>query len=370
MVEETATEDLLKTPLYDFHVKLGGKMVPFAGYLMPVQYPLGIMKEHQHCREKCGLFDVSHMGQVVVSGKAPEESIEALLPGDIQALEPGQIRYTQLTTDLGGIIDDLMVTRRSDDLFVVVNASRKDIDIARLKSGLGAENVEVLTDRALIALQGPLAEEILGALSSEAKGMKFMTARPMTINGIYCEVSRSGYTGEDGYEISVPADRAMKLAATLLKDDRVEPIGLGARDSLRLEAGLCLYGNDIDESTSPVEAGLLWSISKRRREEGGFPGFEVIRDQITNGPPKKRVGILPSGRAPAREGTEIQNMDGKRIGVVTSGGFGPTKGGPVAMGYVQADYAAVDTEVNLIIRGKLQTAKIAKMPFVTKNFKR
>ena len=366
-----AGESPKRTPLHDLHRELGGKMVPFAGYEMPVQYPAGILKEHLHTRAKAGLFDVSHMGQLRIRGDAAAKAIESLIPGDIQGLAEGGMRYTQLTNDRGGIRDDLMVTNAGDHLFVIVNAACKDADVAHLRAGLPHCRIEQLEDRALIALQGPAAAVVLARHAAADVGrMKFMSAAPVAIDGIDCFVSRSGYTGEDGYEISAPGSRIVALAEALLAEPEVAPIGLGARDSLRLEAGLCLYGHDINETTTPVEAGLTWSIGKRRREEGGFPGDAVIRDQIANGARRKRVGIALEGRAPAREHTELTDEQGGRIGEVTSGGFGPSVGGPVAMGYVDAAHAAVGTPVKATVRGKPLPARVAKLPFVEQRYYR
>ena len=369
----------LRTPLYDAHVALGARMVPFAGYEMPVQYPAGILAEHGWTREAAGLFDVSHMGQAIVTARDHEtaaRALEALMPGDILGLGLGRIRYTQLTTDDGGIVDDLMVTRPLDPaddgrLMLVVNAGRKAIDYARLAERLPADvALHVAADRALIALQGPKAEAVMARLAPGAEALAFMSAAPFTVAGFEANVARSGYTGEDGFEISVADGHAAALWRALLAEPEVKPVGLGARDSLRLEAGLCLYGHDIDETTSPVEAGLVWSIGKRRRTEGGFPGDGRIRHELEAGPARKRVGIRPEGRAPAREGTEIRLPGGAPIGVVTSGGFGPTVGGPVAMGYVAAAHAAPGTAVELVVRGKGLPATIAQMPFVPNRYKR
>ena len=362
--------DLKQTPLHDLHVARGGKMVPFAGYAMPVQYAAGILGEHRHTRERAGLFDVSHMGQVRLVGGDPAAAMEALVPGDIKALPAGQMRYTQLTNGQGGILDDLMVTNFGDHLFAVFNAACKDADTAHVRAHLPAgTKLETLDDRALLALQGPAAAVVL-ARHADCADMVFMQARPLEVAGIDCLVSRSGYTGEDGFEISVPDDKAVELAELLLNEAEVMPIGLGARDSLRLEAGLCLYGHDIDETTTPVEAALTWSIGKRRREEGGFPGADVIQKQLADGVTRRRVGIKPTGRAPAREGTEIVDQDGKAIGAITSGGFGPTVDGPVAMGYVAVDHAKTGTPVGLTIRGKRHDATVAKMPFVPQRYYR
>ena len=360
---------LLKTPLHTLHVELGAKMVPFAGYDMPVQYPAGVKAEHLHTRAKAGLFDVSHMGQVTLTGADAARDLERLVPGDLDGLAVGQMRYSMFTNEAGGILDDLMVCRIEDGLMVVVNAACKDADIAHMRANLSSE-ITVLEDRALIALQGPGAEAALSALAPAAATLSFMTGAEMDVDGAACFVTRSGYTGEDGYEISVPANQADALARKLLAQNDVEAIGLGARDSLRLEAGLCLYGHDIDETTTPVEAALTWSIGKRRREEGGFPGADVILGQIKNGAPRKRVGILPDGRAPAREGTEIQAPDGTSIGSITSGGFGPSLEAPLAMGYVTTGHAAAGSALNVVVRGKALPAKTAKMPFVPNGYKR
>lgn len=379
MADNGEAESLKQTPLHDLHVELGGKMVPFAGYAMPVQFPSGIVTEHTATRTKAGLFDVSHMGPAWLRGSshaAVSAALETRVPGEIAGLEPGRMRYTQFTNDDGGILDDLMVTRPADpaldgSLFMVVNASRKEDDFALLRANLPDEiELEEINGHGLLALQGPSAEAVLSKLAPEVAQMPFMSALAVSLNGADCLVSRSGYTGEDGYEILVPGDAADALARTLLAHDDVTACGLGARDSLRLEAGLCLYGHDIDETTSPVEAGLLWSISKRRREEGGFPGAKRIQGEIANGVSRRRVGIRPDGRAPARDGTMVSDADGNEIGTITSGGFGPTIGGPVAMGYVEASQAKPETPVQLNVRGKLLPAKIEKLPFVPANFKR
>ncbi len=370
---ETTSEPLSETPLADLHRRLGARMVPFAGYAMPVQYPTGILTEHNWTREKAGLFDVSHMGQCFLVGPdhaTTARALEALTPGDFLGLAPGRIRYTLLTTAEGGIIDDLMVTRPSDPaadgtLFLVVNAGRKAIDYAHLAANLpDGIDLVVAEDRALLALQGPLAALVMARHCPAAAAMGFMTAMRASVGGIDCAISRSGYTGEDGYEISVKDGEAVALAELLLAEPEVAPIGLGARDSLRLEAGLCLYGHDIDEATSPAEADLGFAIGKRRRAEGGFPGAGRILGELSGGPGRLRVGIRPEGRAPAREGTEIRDASGSLIGLVTSGGFGPTAGGPIAMGYVSADCAAPGTQVTLSVRGKDLAARIAPMPFV------
>jgi aminomethyltransferase len=371
-------QELLRTPLYDLHVELGGKMVPFGGYDMPVQYPAGILTEHLHTRAAAGLFDVSHMGQIRIRGAnfaAVAKALEALCPADFQGLAPGQQRYSFFTDNAGGILDDLMVTRTGkgddgDHIFMVVNASCKKQDLAHLLTNLDGCDVEPLEDRALLALQGPKAAEVMARLAPDSAAMKFMTGRPLLVGGMQCFATRSGYTGEDGFEISVPAGEADNLARKLLADPLVKPIGLGARDSLRLEAGLCLYGNDITTATTPIEASLLWAIQKRRREQGGFPGADVIQRQIKDGVSRKRVGILPEGKAPARAHTEIADASGALIGEVTSGGFGPSVNGPVAMGYVRADLAQVGTKLQLMVRGKALPAKVAVLPFTPHRYHR
>jgi aminomethyltransferase len=379
MSAETATAPRKRTPLHGLHLELGAKMVPFAGYEMPVQYPAGILKEHLHTRAKAGLFDVSHMGQAFLVGRDYEstaKALEALVPADILNLRPGQQRYTQLLNEDGGTIDDLMVTRTADTkddgaLFIVVNAARKDVDYRHVVERLPAQvRLEPNPDRALIALQGPATKDIIGSLSPEAATLAFMMARRLRIGGFDCHVSRSGYTGEDGFEISVAADQAVELMRLLLSRDGVQPIGLGARDSLRLEAGLCLYGHELDETSSPVEANLVWSIPKRRREQGGFPGAGRIQSELKEGPKRLRVGIKPAGRALAREGTEILSAAGEKIGIVTSGGFGPTVGGPIAMGYVTAPHATTGAPVQLVVRGTPLPGVIVELPFVPHRYAR
>ena len=367
----TAETDLRTTPLDGLHRELGARMVPFAGWAMPVQYPMGILGEHRHCRAAAALFDVSHMGQVVIRGEEAAERFETLVPGNLKALGEGRARYTMLTNDEGGIIDDLIVTRTSDGLYVVVNAGRRDVDIPRIREALEPDcKVEELTDRALLALQGPAAVRVLERLAPAVADLAFMQSGTFDLSGVTCRVSRLGYTGEDGFEISVPADRATKLARTLLSAEEVEPAGLGARDSLRLEAGLCLYGHDIDETTTPIEADLAWAVGKRRLAEGGFPGHAVIAEQVRSGAPRKLVGIRPEGRAPVREGSPIENDEGTEIGRVTSGGFGPTVGAPVAMGYVSTGEVAPGTSLQLRQRGKSMPAEIVSLPFVPHNYKR
>jgi aminomethyltransferase len=362
---------LKRTPLHDLHRRLGGKMVGFAGYDMPVQYPAGVLKEHLHTRAGAGLFDVSHMGQVRITGDDPAAALESLVVGDLRALAPGEMRYTLFTNERGGILDDLMVTNAGDHLFVVVNAACKAQDIALMQAGLdGRATVEPLPERALIAVQGPKAAAAVAALAPDTSKLFFLQGAAMAVDGVDAFVTRSGYTGEDGFEISAPAGHAEAIAQKLLDHSDVEAIGLGARDSLRLEAGLCLYGHDIDETTSPVEATLLWTIGKRRREEGGFPGAEVIRGQIEAGVARKRVGLRPEGKAPAREGTLIADAEERTIGAVTSGGFGPSVGGPIAMGYVETAFAKAGTAVNLMVRGTARPAAVARMPFVAPGYRR
>ncbi|GEK45980.1 aminomethyltransferase [Bisbaumannia pacifica] len=366
---------LEKTPLYDLHVELGAKLVPFAGYEMPVQYPLGVKKEHEHTRTACGLFDVSHMGQLILRGPDPAAALEALVPADIVGLPKGMQRYALFTNPEGGILDDLMVVNGGDHLYLVVNAACKAQDIAHLEAHLTAGHRLELLDRGLLALQGPQAAEVMRRLCPEACELVFMQHARVTIDGVEAWVSRSGYTGEDGFEISVAAADSETLARRLLAEAEVEAIGLGARDSLRLEAGLCLYGHDIDTATTPVEAGLIWAIGKPRRlggeRAGGFPGAELILQQVQDKDHRrKRVGLLGEGRAPVREGAELYNAEGERIGVVTSGGFGPSVGKPVAMGYVSIEASAPETQVFAEVRGKRLPMTVSKMPFVTPGYYR
>lgn len=366
---------LKRTPLHNLHLELGAKMVPFAGYDMPVQYRTGILTEHLQTRQQAGLFDVSHMGQLRLTAKpggtAPAAALERLVTSDIAGLAPGRVRYALFTNEAGGILDDLMVTNSGDHLILVVNAACKDADEAHLRRHIGEEvEIENLATRGLLALQGPEAENALARLVPDCRALKFMQSAFWTIAGARCFVTRSGYTGEDGFEISVPGDAAEALARRLLDMPEVKPVGLGARDSLRLEAGLCLYGHDIDETTTPIEAGLAWSIGERRRREGGFPGAAIIQRQLWEGTQRRRVGILPEGRQPAREHTEIQNPAGKKVGEVTSGGFGPSLNGPLAMGYAETAAAAPGHALTLIVRGKPLPAKVVPLPFVKTNYKR
>jgi len=362
---------LQKTPLHALHVSLGARMVPFAGYDMPVQYPTGIVAEHLHTRSQAGLFDVSHMGQARLDGAGAAQALERLVPGDIQVVKRDRIRYTLFTNASGGILDDLMVTNLGDHLHLVVNAACKIEDIAHMKRALEpAVRVTPLPDRALLALQGPAAATVLARLAPGVKVMPFMTVATHTLAGVPCLISRSGYTGEDGYEISLAADAAEHLARRLLAEPEVKPIGLGARDTLRLEAGLCLYGHDIDTGTTPVEADLGFALGKRRREGGGFLGADVILRQLREGTARKRVGILPEGRAPARDGTEIRDAGGALIGKITSGGFGPSIDHPIAMGYIASAHAAVGTSLSLMVRGTPRPAKVVPLPFVPHRYYR
>jgi aminomethyltransferase len=373
---------LKRTPLHALHVSSGGKMVPFAGYDMPVQYATGVLREHLHTRCSAGLFDVSHMGQIALrpkSGKVEDAALalERLVPQDILGVAPGRQRYAQFTNGGGGILDDLMVANFGSHLFLVVNAACKAEDEAHLRANLSETCViEPLPDRALIALQGPNARAVLAKFCADVAAMRFMDSGPRSVDGIDCFVSRSGYTGEDGFEISVPAERAEALATALLADSAVLPIGLGARDSLRLEAGLCLYGHDIDTTTTPVEGALEWSIQKSRRHggvrAGGFPGADKILSQLEQGAPRRRVGLRPDGRAPIREGAPLfpDAASSEPIGAVTSGGFGPSLNAPVAMGYLPSAHAASGGLVFAQLRGQRLPMRVAATPFVPNTYKR
>jgi aminomethyltransferase len=373
---------LKRTPLHALHLARGGKMVPFAFYDMPVQYSAGVLREHLHVRNAAGLFDVSHMGQIALrpkSGRLEDAALalERLVPQDIVAIAPGRQRYAQFTNEAGGILDDLMVANFGDHLFLVVNAACKSEDESHLRAHLSdACLIEPLPGRALIALQGPKAESVLAKLCADVSAMRFMDSGPRRIDGIDCFVSRSGYTGEDGFEISVPVDSAEALATKLLDDSDVLPIGLGARDSLRLEAGLCLYGHDIDTATTPVEGALEWSIQKSRRtggaRAGGFAGAYKILSQFGSGASRRRVGLRPEGRAPVREGAALfaDATSSEQIGTVTSGGFGPSLNAPVAMGYLPSSHAATSTTVFAEVRGQRLPMQVASMPFVPNNYKR
>jgi len=369
------SEGLLKTALYELHLELGAKMVPFAGYSMPVQYPSGIIQEHTHTREQAGLFDVSHMGQVRVRGERAAEALESLMPIDVMALGEMKQRYGLLTNRDGGVMDDLMVTNAGDHFFLVVNAACKEQDIAHLRKHIGDQcEIEVLTDQSLLALQGPLAVSTLARFAPSCQEMTFMSAKHLTIDGISCFITRSGYTGEDGFEISVANEEADRLARLLLSQPEVEAVGLGARDSLRLEAGLCLYGHDLDAGTTPVESSLLWALSKTRRSggarEGGYPGADIIMNQIISGVARKRVGLKPEGRMPVRDGAVLVDAEDREVGRVSSGGFGVTVGGPVAMGYVSKEYSGVGTGLFALVRKKKVPVQVARLPFVPQRYYR
>jgi glycine cleavage system T protein (aminomethyltransferase) len=359
---------LQHTALYSLHQSLDAKIVPFTGYALPVQYSDGIKAEHLHTRTHAGLFDVSHMGQISIQGEAVQKSFEALVTGDLTALQDYQQRYTLLTNPDGGIIDDLMVTKMPDGLFVVVNAACKDGDYQHIKKVLGSGyQVEMLNDRALLALQGPDASAVLASHNSDIAQLAFMNAGRFEIDGIDCIINRCGYTGEDGFEISVNNSDAEGLAKLLLEHDEVKPVGLGARDSLRLEAGLCLYGHDIDETTTPIEANLRWAVAMKYRNESAeanFPGADKILHQAKEGTEKLLVGLKPEGKMPIREGSLILNQENVEVGHVSSGGFGPSIGGPVALGYVSSEYAAVGTELHVEIRNRSHTMRVADLPFV------
>jgi aminomethyltransferase len=369
------TQTLARTPLYNLHVELGARMVPFAGYQMPVQYPTGVLKEHEHTRSRAGLFDVSHMGQVRLSGAHAAAALESLVPMDIVDLGRNRQRYAMFTNEQGGILDDLMVSNGGDHLFIVVNAACRQQDLTHLREHLADRcNIEELADRALLALQGPQAGAVLARLAPETAQMLFMSTANITLVGAECFVSRSGYTGEDGFEISVPGDKAEELARLLLAQPGVALIGLGARDSLRLEAGLCLYGHDMDVTTTPVEAGLAWALSPARRAEGARPGnylgADVILRQLAQGVGRKRVGFVVKDRVPVREGAELLDAEGRSVGRVTSGGFGPTVGGPVAMGYVDVAHAGPGTSLQAIVRAKPVPVEVARTPFVPQRYYR
>jgi len=365
--------DIRKTIFHDYHVAAGGKMVPFAGYLMPVQYSEGIMQEHLHCRDRVGLFDVSHMGQIIVKGEGAAEALEKLVPVDLQSLAINQQTYATLTSEQGGVLDDLIITRWTEDtFFLVVNAGCKEHDIAHIRKHLPNFDITYLADRGLLALQGLQAKDVMAELVPEANTLVFMNGGHASIDGIDVYITRSGYTGEDGFEISVDPADALALADILLAFDSVNWIGLGARDSLRLEAGLCLYGHDMDQQTSPVEASIIWSISKSRRaggvNQGGFLGADVILAQIASGTARKRVGFLVDGRAPVREGAEIVDEAGTVVGAITSGGFGPTLQAPIAMGYVSTELSAVGSQLHALVRGKPRPITVAKMPLVPQRY--
>lgn len=373
---------LKQTPLYGLHLELGARMVPFAGYAMPVQYPSGILKEHLHVRSAAGLFDVSHMGQFDIRARSGSiedtaKALESVVPVDLIGLGAGRQRYALLTNAQGGIRDDLMISNQGDRFAVVANAACKDADEDWLRECLARScEIDRRDDRALLALQGPAAEAVLGAAAPDAPAMRFMDVRVLTLFGVNCLVSRSGYTGEDGFEISVPATHAEPVARKLLAHPQVAPIGLGARDSLRLEAGLCLYGSDLDTATTPVEAALEWSIQKSRRQggarPGGFPGAATILQQLESGASRRRVGLRPEGRAPIRHGAKLfaDKHSADAVGTVTSGGFGPSVNAPVAMGYVARTAVAAGTPIYAELRGERVLVQFSKLPFVTSNYKR
>lgn len=366
---------LRHTPLHDLHLELGAKIVEFAGYAMPVNYPHGILHEHRHCRSKAALFDVSHMGQIRLVGDDAARALESLVPVDVVDLPPGKQRYGYFTNASGGLRDDLMITRRESDLLLVVNAACKDADLLHLVTHIGHRcHVQALPERALLALQGPQAATALARLHPGVAQLRFMSGAQFTLNGSDCYVTRSGYTGEDGFEISVPADAAEALARALLAQPEVEPAGLGARDTLRLEAGLCLYGHDIHATTTPVEAGLAWAIQKVRRpggaRAGGYPGASVIEAQLATGASNKRVGLVGLERVPVREGAELVDAHGRRLGHVTSGTIGPTVEQPIAMAYLAANHAAPVHEVYAVVRGKRLPMRVAPLPFAPHRYAR
>lgn len=369
------TQNLSRTPLYDLHLELGARMVPFAGYEMPVQYRDGILREHLHTRAAAGLFDVSHMGQVLLSGEGAAQWLETLVPSDVLGLPPGQQRYTVLTNPEGGVIDDLMVANLGDAYLLVINAGCKQKDIAHLRAHLlpGVE-LEVLDQRALLALQGPGAAAALEQLAPETAAMGFMHVGRVDVAGVPCIVSRSGYTGEDGFELSVPVASAVDLARQLLAHEGVAPVGLGARDSLRLEAGLCLYGHELEEDISPIEAGLAWIIGRVRRpggaRAGGYPGAARIEQELAEGAPRRRIALRAQGKAPVREGAELLDASGVQVGSVCSGGFGPTVNGPIAMAYVGAASAAAGGVLQAMVRGKPQPMGVVALPFVPHRYRR
>lgn len=366
---------MLTTPLDALHRELGARMVPFAGYDMPVQYPAGILAEHTHTREAAGLFDVSHMGQVRISGGGVDEALERLLPVDLLGLERDSQVYSLLTNERGGVRDDLIVTRwGEDEFFLVINAACKEQDLAYLRESLPGFDIELQEDRALLALQGPQARDVLSDLLPECAGLPFMTGMAAELAGASCYVTCSGYTGEDGFELSIPGDRAEDIARRLLADDRVEAIGLGARDSLRLEAGLCLYGHELSPDISPVEAGLMWSISKPRRADGeragGFPGADVIFARQAAGPDRRRVGLQVDGKRPVREGQQVLDPQGEVIGEITSACFGATLGAPIAMAMIAADFREPGTRLSVDVRGKALPVIVCRTPFVPQRYYR
>ena len=366
---------LLQTPLHSLHLELGAKMVPFAGYDMPVSYPAGILAEHRHCRDSAALFDVSHMGQVRLAGADAARALESLMPVDVMSLAVGKQRYGLFTNAAGGILDDLMITRRQDDLLLIVNAGCKQADVAHLLTHIGHRcSVQPLPDHALLALQGPKAVTALARLNADVAKLTFMTGMHAVLNGAPCFLTRSGYTGEDGFEISVPAEQAGSLARALLAQPEVKPAGLGARDTLRLEAGMCLYGHDINATTTPVEAGLTWAMQKVRRtggeRAGGYPGADVIDSQLARGTSNKRVGLLGLERVPVREGATLVDAQGHKLGVVTSGTLSPTVNQPIALAYLAANHATLGNEVYAEVRGKRQPMRVSALPFAPHRYVR
>ena len=368
------SEELLITPLHDLHLETGARMVPFAGYSMPVQFE-GVKAEHMHTRSSAGLFDVSHMGQILVEGPEAVQQLEKLIPADLKDLPINKQRYGVLTNTSGGILDDLMICRWDEQLFyLVVNAACKATDLAWLEANLEGVNITVLEDRALLALQGPASEEIMAALAADVSSLSFMQGTQTSILDAQCYITRSGYTGEDGFEISIPADKANDLARALLANYDIKPVGLGARDTLRLEAGLCLYGHDMNTGTTPVSAGLEWSISKARRtggaRQGGFPGADIILEQMEKGTKQKRAGLKSEGKALVREGAVLFNGEGQPVGSVTSGGFAPSLNGPVAMGYVDSTLTEPGTSLRAMVRGKPLPVIVTPLPFIKTGYKR
>jgi aminomethyltransferase len=365
--------NLKHTPLYNLHEELGAKLVPFAGYAMPVSYPLGIIKEHQHTREQAGLFDVSHMGQLMISGPGVVAALEKLVPVDLESLAINQQSYALFTNENGGVIDDLMITRLAEKkFFLVINAACKEKDIKHLRANLEGLDIQVLENQSLLALQGPAAKDVMARYVDKLDSFAFMQGRQAEIEGINCYINRAGYTGEDGFEISVPSAEAETLARLLLANSEVEAVGLGARDSLRLESGLCLYGHELNEDITPIEAGLIWSISKSRRsggsKEGGFLGSDKILGQIQNGTSVKRVGLKIDGRVSAREGAELLSVNNEAIGEVSSGGYGPTVGSPVALAFVKQSFAEPGTKLQALVRNKSLDAEVCKLPFVPQRY--
>ena len=365
--------NLKKTALYSLHIEQNANMVPFAGYEMPVQYSNGLKQEHLHTREKAGLFDISHMGQIRLSGNDAIRTLEALTPGNIENLSLNSQRYSILTNEQGGILDDIMITNTDNALFVVINAACKEQDINYIQNHLlGDCKLEVLTDFALVALQGPKAANVLQRFCPQATELTFMTGQQFKINNIDCFISRCGYTGEDGFELSIPEEHVDNIARLLLAEEEVELIGLGARDSLRLEAGYCLYGHDLDKNTSPVEANIKWVISKERLEKDStnYPGKEIIQQQILNGTERLRIGLLSDGKAPIREGESVLNENEEVIGIVTSGGFSPSIKKPIAMAYIDKQYSVTGTNLMVKVRNRIQHVQVVPLPFVKHNYYR